>query len=97
MVAPTKGEKVDFDAVNSIADSDKKEQIAKTDKLKDKGAILASYTMLADFADFLYYEFTELLKQGLTLRKCKLRSLFRVEKQASNAPVNKSAGRSKHF
>lgn len=26
---------------------------------------------LPDFADFLYYEFTELLKQGLTVRRCK--------------------------
>lgn len=71
MVAPTKGEKVDFDAVNSIADSDKKEQLARTDKLKDKGANLASYTLMENFADFLYYEFTELLKQGLAVRRCK--------------------------
>lgn len=71
MVAPTKGEKVDFDAVNSVANADKKEQLVKTDKLKDKGANLANYTVLENFADFLYYEFTELLKQGLTIRRCR--------------------------
>lgn len=71
MSAPTKGGKVDFDAVDSVADTNKKERLAKTDKLKDKGANLTSYTVLEDFSDFLYYEFTELLKQGLTIRRCK--------------------------
>lgn len=71
MVAPTKDKKVDFDAVDSVAGTNKKEQLAKTDKLKDKGANLTSYTVLEDFSDFLYYEFTELLKQGLTIRRCK--------------------------
>lgn len=71
MSAPTKGEKVDFDAVDSVTDTNKKEQLAKTDKLRDKGANFTSYTVLEDFSDFLYYEFTELLKQGLTVRRCK--------------------------
>uniref|UniRef100_UPI0006D1449E DUF6076 domain-containing protein n=1 Tax=Clostridium sp. NkU-1 TaxID=1095009 RepID=UPI0006D1449E len=71
MSAPTKSRKVDFDAVDSVAGTNKKEQLAKTDKLKDRGANLTSYTVLEDFSDFLYYEFTELLKQGLTVRRCK--------------------------
>lgn len=74
-IAPIKGGKIDFDRIDKINAediTDKKEQLAIVDKLNDKGANLVMFTVLQDFADFLYFEFTELLKQGLQIRKCKL-------------------------
>ncbi|MDD2959729.1 MAG: DUF6076 domain-containing protein [Lachnospiraceae bacterium] len=74
-IAPTRDGNIDFEVIDNVnADkvTDKKEQLAIVDKLNEKGANPVSFTMLQDFADFLYFEFAELLKQGLQIRKCRL-------------------------
>lgn len=74
-IAPTKDGKIDFemiDKVNSDNITDHKEQLTLIDDVKDNRAKIVTYTALCDFADLLYFEFTELLKQGLQIRKCKL-------------------------
>lgn len=70
-IATTKNDKIDFDALDKIDTEDKKEQLAIIDKLNEQGANIVSYTLLQGLDEFLYFEFTELLKQGLRVRKCR--------------------------
>lgn len=70
-IAPTKNGKADFEAIDKMELADKKEQLAAIDKLNPKGANIVSFTILQSLNEFLYFEFTELLKQGLRVRKCR--------------------------
>lgn len=70
-IAPTKNGKADFGTLDKMEIADKKEQLAAIDKLNQKGANIVSFTILQSFDEFLYFEFTELLKQGIQVRKCR--------------------------
>lgn len=70
-IAATKNGKIDFAVLDKIDTKDKKEQLAIIDKLNEQGANIVSYTLLQGLDEFLYFEFTELLKQGLRVRKCR--------------------------
>jgi hypothetical protein len=72
-VTPTHKGKLDFDKVESInkKEVDTKEllRLIHTDH---EGVSLASYTIIENLQEMLYFEFTEMLKQGLQVKKCKL-------------------------
>lgn len=70
-IAPTQNGKADFEAIDKANTTDKKEQLAMIDKLNPEGANIVSFTVLQSLDEFLYFEFTELLKQGLQVRRCR--------------------------
>lgn len=70
-IAPTKKGKADFQFIDKMDFAGKKEQLAAIDKLNHKGANIVSFTILQSLDEFLCYELTELLKQGLGVRKCR--------------------------
>lgn len=71
-LAPSKDGKVDFEAVDAMDVTDKREQLRQIDRQHGDGVSLVSFIILEDLNDFLFYEFTEIMKQGLQVRKCKL-------------------------
>ena len=72
-VSPTYKGKLDFDKVRYInkKEADTKEllRLIHTDH---EGVSLASYTIIESLHEMLFFEFTEMLKQGLQVKKCRL-------------------------
>lgn len=79
-VTPTYKGKLDFDKVKYL---NKKEVDMKraSKQIRDlltlihtdsKGVSLASYTVIENLHEMLYFEFTEMLKRGVQVKKCKL-------------------------
>ena len=72
-VSPTYKGKLDFDKVRYInkKEADTKEllRLIHTDH---EGVSLASYTIIENLHEMLFFEFTEMLKQGLHVKKCGL-------------------------
>jgi len=72
-VSPTYKGKLDFDKVRCInkKEADTKEllRLIHTDH---EGVSLASYTIIENLHEMLFFEFTEMLKQGLQIKKCGL-------------------------
>jgi hypothetical protein len=72
-VSPTYKGKLDFDKIRTInkKEADTKEllRLIHTDH---EGVSLASYTIIESLHEMLFFEFTEMLKQGLRVKKCRL-------------------------
>ena len=72
-VSPTHKGKLDFDKVHHInkKETDTKEllRLIHTDH---EGVSLASYTIIQSLHEMLFFEFAEMLKQGLQVKKCGL-------------------------
>ena len=72
-VSPTHKGKLDFDKVRHInkKEADTKEllRLIHTDH---EGVSLASYTIIQSLHEMLFFEFAEMLKQGLQVKKCGL-------------------------
>ncbi len=75
--APLYKGKIDFDMVDFFGKNEgnslefQKELLRKIDTVNPDVANITEYVLLKDFTDFLYFEFTELIKRGLRARKCK--------------------------
>ena len=72
-VSPTYKGKLDFDKIKYInkKEADTKEllRLIHTDH---EGVSIASYTIIENLHEMLFFEFTEMLKQGLRVKKCGL-------------------------
>ena len=72
-VSPTYKGKLDFDRVRYI---NKKEvdtkELLRLIHSDHEGVSLASYTIIETLHEMLFFEFTEMLKQGLQAKKCRL-------------------------
>lgn len=73
-ISPTYKGKLDFDIVKAINRKDKsdKRTLLKAVHRDAKGVSLAGYTLIESLDEMLYFEFIELLKQGLQVKRCKL-------------------------
>lgn len=76
-VAPIKNGKLDFDIQEELGtnmDRNIQRSVEILQKLDEKNkdiAHITEFVLLKDFEDFLYFEFTELIKRGLRVRECR--------------------------
>lgn len=86
-ITPTYKGKLDYEMVKSINKktiTDTKVQLRAIHR-EQEGVSLASYTLLETLEELLYFEFIELLKQGLQVKKCKLCGRYFVLTNKHNA------------
>ena len=73
-VMPTYKDKLDIATVNQINKANitnTREQLKAIHKWHGKGVSLLNYTLIESLNEILYFEFTEMLKQGTQLKICK--------------------------
>ena len=74
-ISPTYKGNLDFDKVETINrkdETDTKKLLKLIHSDYKSGVSLARYTIIENLHEMLYFEFTEMLKQGLQVKKCKL-------------------------